>query len=65
MEPTMGVGWANINLESIKINTSNVHKNKMETLLKEHDLFIHPYHVLEGQADIVIHKVTKILMFSY
>ncbi|MGK0306538.1 MAG: universal stress protein E [Gammaproteobacteria bacterium] len=59
MEPTMGVGWANINLESIKIDTSNAHKNKMETLLKEHDLFIHPYHVLEGRADIVIPNIAK------
>jgi universal stress protein E len=65
MEPTMGVGWANINLESIKIDTSNAHKNKMETLLKEHDLFIHSYHVLEGRADIVIPNIAKKLMLSY
>lgn len=59
MGPTMDVGWANIDFESIKINTTNTHKNKMESLLKEHDLFINPYHVLEGRADIAIPNIAK------
>lgn len=59
MGPSMDVGWANIDFESIKVDTSNAHKNKMETLLKEHDLFINPYHVIEGRADQVIPKIAK------
>ncbi|MFT6284319.1 MAG: universal stress protein E [Arenicella sp.] len=59
MVPTMDVGWANIDFQSIKVDTSNAHKNKMESLLKEHDLFINPYHVLEGRADIVIPNIAK------
>jgi universal stress protein E len=59
MGPTMDVGWANIDFESIKINTTNAHKNKMESLLKEHDLFINPYHVLEGRADIAIPNIAN------
>jgi universal stress protein E len=57
--PSMDVGWANIDFQSIKVDTTNAHKNKMETLLKEHDLFINPYHVLEGRADIVIPDIAK------
>ncbi|PKG99219.1 universal stress protein UspE [Paraglaciecola sp. MB-3u-78] len=59
MGPSMDVGWANIDFQSIKVDTTNAHKNKMETLLKEHDLFINPYHVLEGRADIVIPDIAK------
>ena len=59
MGPSMDVGWANIDFESIKVDTSNAHKNKMETLLKEHDLFINPYHVIEGPADKAIPKIAK------
>ncbi|MDB4327347.1 universal stress protein [bacterium] len=59
MAPSMDVGWSNIDFESIKVETTNVHKNKMETLLKEHDLFTSPYHVLEGRADIAIPNITK------
>jgi len=59
MGPTMDVGWANIDFDSIKVETSNAHKNKMETLLKEHDLFINPYHVIEGRADLAIPNIAK------
>ncbi|WP_339723250.1 universal stress protein [uncultured Paraglaciecola sp.] len=59
MGPSMDVGWANIDFDSIKVDASNIHKNKMETLLKEHDLFIHPYHVMEGRADIAIPQKAK------
>jgi universal stress protein E len=59
MAPSMDVGWSNIDFESIKVETTNVHKNKMETLLKEHDLFTSPYHVLEGRADIAIPNIAK------
>jgi universal stress protein E len=59
IEPTIGVCWANIILESIKIDISKAHKNKMKTLLKEHDLFNQPCHVLEGRADIVIPNLAK------
>jgi|TARA_B110000902_G_scaffold265329_1_gene349306 universal stress protein E len=59
MAPSMDVGWSNIDFESIKVETTNVHKNKMETLLKEHDLFMCPYHVLEGRADIAIPNIAK------
>jgi universal stress protein E len=59
MGPSMDVGWANIDFQSIKVDTTNAHKNKMESLLKEHDLFINPYHVLEGRADIVIPNIAK------
>ena len=59
MGPTMDVGWANIDFESIRVDISNSHKNKMETLLKEHDLFINPYHIAEGQADLAIPKIAK------
>jgi len=59
MGPAMDVGWANIDFQSIKVDTTNAHKNKMETLLKEHDLFINPYHVLEGRADIAIPNIAK------
>ncbi|WP_297821991.1 universal stress protein [uncultured Paraglaciecola sp.] len=59
MAPSMDVGWSNIDFESIKVETTKVHKNKMETLLKEHDLFTCPYHVLEGRADIAIPKIAK------
>jgi universal stress protein E len=57
--PSMDVGWANIDFQSIKVDTSNAHKNKMESLLKEHDLFINPYHVIEGPAEIAIPKIAK------
>jgi universal stress protein E len=57
--PTMDVGWSNIDFESIKVETSNAHTIKMETLLKEHDLLIYPYHVIEGRADIAIPNIAK------
>jgi universal stress protein E len=57
--PSMEVGWANIDFESIKVDTSNAHKSKMQTLLKEHDLLSNPYHVVEGRADIAIPKLAK------
>lgn len=59
MVPTMDVGWANIDFESISVEVSNLHKNKMESLLKKHDLFINPYYVIEGSADIVIPEKAK------
>jgi universal stress protein E len=59
MAPSMDVGWANIDFESIKVDFSNAHKNKMESLLKEHDLFINPYHVVEGPAEMAIPKIAK------
>ena len=61
--PNMGVamdaGWANIDFERIRVDTSNAHKSKMHTLLKEHDLLSNPYHVIEGRADIAIPKLAK------
>jgi universal stress protein E len=59
MGPTMDVGWANIDFDSIKVDISNAHKDKMETLLKEHDLFIHPFHVIEGRAETTIPSIAK------
>ena len=59
MGPSMEVGWANIDFQSIQVDTSNAHKNKMELLLKQHDLFINPYHVIEGQADIAIPNIAN------
>ncbi|WP_293749850.1 universal stress protein UspE [uncultured Paraglaciecola sp.] len=59
MEPRMGVGWANIDFASIKKDIGKAHKTKMESLLKEHELFNQPYHVIEGQADIAIPKLAK------
>ena len=55
----MGVGWANIDFASIKKDIGKAHKTKMESLLKEHELFNQPYHVIEGQADIAIPKLAK------
>jgi universal stress protein E len=57
--PSMEVSWANIDFQSIKVDTCNAHKNKMETLLKEHDLFINPYHVIEGRAEVAIPEIAK------
>ena len=57
--PVMDVGWSNIDFQSIKIEITEAHKNKMEMLLKEHDLLNDPYHVLEGRADIVIPEIAK------
>lgn len=59
MAPTMEVGWANIDFQSIRADISHAHKLKMETILKEHDLFINPIHVVEGQADIAIPDTAK------
>jgi universal stress protein E len=59
MGPSMEVGWANIDFESIKVDTSNAHKNKMQTLLKEHDLLNNPFHVIEGRPDIAIPNIAK------
>jgi universal stress protein E len=59
MGPTMDVGWANIDFKSIRVHTSNAHKNKMQTLLKEHDLLNNPFHVAEGRADITIPKIAS------
>jgi universal stress protein E len=57
--PTMDVGWANIDFESIKVDTGNAHKDKMHTLLKEHNLLNNPFHVAEGRADIAIPDIAK------
>ncbi|WP_299078255.1 universal stress protein [uncultured Paraglaciecola sp.] len=59
MVPTMGLSWENINFENIKTDTSNAHKDKMESILKEHDLFTRPYHVIEGRADTAIPKLAN------
>lgn len=59
MGPSMDVGWANIDFESIKVDFSNAHKNKMQSLLKEHYLLNNPFHVIEGPADIAIPNVAK------
>jgi len=59
MGPSIEIGWANIDFESIRVDTCNIHKNKMETLLKEHDLLINTFHVIEGQADIAIPNIAK------
>lgn len=59
MGPSMDVGWANIDFQSIKVDIRNAHKNKMEILLKEHDLATHPFHVIEGQADVAIPDIAK------
>jgi universal stress protein E len=59
MGPYMDVGWANIDFESIKVDFSNAHKNKMQTLLKEHDLLNNHFHVIEGPAEIAIPNLAK------
>ena len=59
MGPSMDVGWANIDFESIRIDTSNAHKNKMQTLLEEHDLSSIPFHVIEGRAETAIPQIAK------
>jgi universal stress protein E len=59
MGPTMDVGWANIDFESIKIDTRNAHTDKMQNLLKAHDLMNNPFHVVEGPANIAIPMVAK------
>lgn len=59
MGPSMDVGWANIDFQSIKVDIRNAHKNKMEILLKEHDLATHSFHVIEGQADVAIPDIAK------
>jgi universal stress protein E len=56
---SMDVGWSNIDFENIKVETTKSHTIKIETLLKEHDLFICPYHVLEGRAEIAIPNIAK------
>ena len=59
MGPTMEVSWANIDFQSIKVDTCNAHKDKMQTLLKEHDLFINLYHVIEGRAEIATPSIAN------
>jgi universal stress protein E len=59
MSSSMGVGWSNIDFQSIKRDTEIAHQEKMKTLLEQHTLLDHPYHVLEGQADVTIPKLAE------
>jgi universal stress protein E len=59
MGQSMDMGWANIDFQSIKVDIRNAHKNKMEILLKEHDLANSSFHLIEGQADIAIPDTAK------